>query len=96
MSCICVDIYFPNEFKDSMVDTLLELGFDDFFYFRCSKYASSSMLISAKEQVSARKDYGNFRIFIDDIKYRILQDGIYSRFGDNSHIKIYTARVDSV
>ncbi|PAF53189.1 hypothetical protein BKH42_07260 [Helicobacter sp. 13S00482-2] len=61
-----IEIYISEQHKDTLVDLFLEDGFDDFYYFSCYQYAASSMLLSEKEQVSGRKDYGIFRIFIQD------------------------------
>lgn len=59
-----LDIYFTMENKDLLVDFLLEKGYDDFYFFTCSRYSAESFLISAQEQVSARRAFGLFRIFI--------------------------------
>ena len=40
---LAVDIYFKDTLKDSIVDMLLEDGYDDFFYIHCSKYASNNV-----------------------------------------------------
>ncbi|OOQ34124.1 hypothetical protein B0X53_07305 [Helicobacter pylori] len=32
----------------------------------CYKYAASSLLLSQKEQVSGRKDYAKFKLFLSD------------------------------
>lgn len=61
-----IEVYVDEQYKDGLVDMLLEDGFDDFYYFSCHKYAAISMLLSEKEQVSGRKDFGVFRLFLDD------------------------------
>lgn len=61
-----IEIYVDEQYKDGLVDMLLEDGFDDFYYFPCHKYAATSMLLSEKEQVSGRKDFGVFRLFLDE------------------------------
>lgn len=60
-----IEIYADEQYKDGLVDMLLEDGFDDFYYFSCHKYGATSMLLSEKEQVSGRKDFGLFRLFLD-------------------------------
>ncbi len=37
-----------------------------FFYVECYKYAASSLLLSQKEQVSGRKDYAKFKLFLSE------------------------------
>lgn len=61
-----VEIYADEQYKDGLVDMLLEDGFNDFYYFSCHQYAAISMLLSEKEQVSGRKDFGVFRLFLDE------------------------------
>ena len=90
-----IDIYFKNELKDSIVDMLLEDGYDDFFYIYCEKYASSSLLKSAAEQVSGRQEYGLFRIFLDDEKSaHFVIDKILKTFNE-ADIRIYTYSITS-
>ncbi|PAF51959.1 DUF3240 family protein [Helicobacter sp. 13S00477-4] len=78
---ILLEIYSDVKLKDSIVDMLLEEGFDDFYYLDCNKYAATSLLLSEKEQVSGRKDYGLFRIFTQEEIGRALGKKIYSHFG---------------
>ncbi|MDO7253291.1 DUF3240 family protein [Helicobacter cappadocius] len=69
-----IEVYIDEQYKDNLVDLLLEDGFDDFYYFSCHKYAATSMLLSEKEQVSGRKDYGVFRLFVqEDISILLIQ-----------------------
>lgn len=89
---LAVDIYFKDTLKDSIVDMLLEDGYNDFFYIHCSKYASSSLLQSASEQVSGRQEYGLFRMFLDEDKTRFITNKLFQAFGkENMRIYIYKA-----
>lgn len=85
---IMLEIYFKFNLKDSIVDMLLEDGFDDFFYHRCSKYASSSMLQSSREQVSGRQDYGLFKIALNEDNAKFLANKLLQAFGTDD-IKIF-------
>lgn len=63
---MCVfEIYADIRLKDAIVDMLLERRLNDFFYFVCDKYASRTLLQTSREQVSGRKEYGVFRLFVD-------------------------------
>lgn len=84
-----LDIYAKATLKDSIVDMLLEDGYDDFFYIECAKYASSSLLQSAAEQVSGRQQYGLFRMFIDEQKSQFITNKLLQAFGKND-MRIYT------
>lgn len=95
MQMICVDIYFKATLKDSIVDMLLEDGYDDFFYIHCAKYASSSLLQSASEQVSGRQEYGLFRIFIDEQKAHFIAHKLLQAFGKDD-MRIYTNTIGSI
>lgn len=85
---IVLEIYFRFNLKDSIVDILLDDGFDDFFYHRCSKYASSSMLHSSMEQVSGRQDYGMFKISLSEDNAKFLANKLLQAFGTDD-IKIF-------
>lgn len=74
-----LELYADESLKDSIVDTLFEDGYNDFYYFSCQKYAVASLLLSDKEQVSGRKDYGFFRIYNQEGKK--LADKLYEKFG---------------
>ncbi|PAF47700.1 hypothetical protein BKH41_07375 [Helicobacter sp. 12S02232-10] len=76
-----LEIYADTKLKDGIVDRLLEDGFDDFYYFECYKYAATSLLLSEKEQVSGRKDYGLFKMFVADAVGLSLAERIYELFG---------------
>ena len=90
MQELSIDIYFKDTLKDSIVDMLLEDGYDDFFYIHCSKYASSSLLQSATEQVSGRQEYGLFRMFLDEEKAQFIVNKLLQAFGKDD-MRIYTA-----
>lgn len=89
MQELSIDIYFKDTLKDSIVDMLLEDGYDDFFYIHCSKYASSSLLQSAAEQVSGRQEYGLFKMFLDEEKAHFIINKLLQAFG-TEHMRIYT------
>lgn len=89
MQELSIDIYFKDTLKDSIVDMLLEDGYDDFFYIHCSKYASSSLLQSAAEQVSGRQEYGLFKMFLDEDKAHFIINKLLQAFG-TEHMRIYT------
>lgn len=87
-----LDIYFAMESKDLLVDFLLEKGYDDFYFFTCSRYSAGSFLISPQEQVSARRAFGLFRIFILANDGETLAQSIKESIRDK-HIKIYMHEV---
>lgn len=63
---LALEIYIDICLKDALIDYLFEKGFDDFFYVECYKYAAYSLLLSQKEQVSGRKDYAKFKLFLSE------------------------------
>lgn len=83
-----VDIYAKATLKDSIVDMLLEDGYEDFFYFYCAKYAAHSLLQSAAEQVSGRQEYGLLRMFINKQDAQFIANKLYQAFG-KVDVKIY-------
>lgn len=83
------DIYFEMGTKDPLVDLLLASGYDDFYFFPCSRYSSSAFLVSIEEQVSARREFGLFRLFLEASKAESLAVKIKSEFRDNS-IRLFT------
>ena len=94
MQELSVDIYFKATLKDSIVDMLLEDGYDDFFYIPCAKYASSSLLQSASEQVSGRQEYGLFRMFLEQEKAEFVINKLFQAFGkENVRICTYTTTI---
>ena len=63
---MCVlEIYAETRLKDDIIDILLERRLNDFFYFVCDKYAARTLLQTTREQVSGRKEYGVFKLFVD-------------------------------
>ena len=84
---IMLEIYFKDNLKDSIVDMLLEDGFDDFYYHQASKYASTLMLQSPQEQV--------FKIYLYEDRAKFLANKLLQAFGTNdmrifkSHLEIY-------
>ncbi|PAF41777.1 DUF3240 family protein [Helicobacter sp. 11S02596-1] len=85
---VLLEIYADAKLKDGIIDKLFEDGFDDFYYFECYKYAASSLLLSEKEQVSGRKDYGVFKIFVPSDVAKNVAEMIYGLFGKND-IRIF-------
>lgn len=83
-----MDIYFEIANKDTLVDLLLEEGYDDFYFFPCKRYSAGAFLISAEEQVSARRDFGLFRIFLHETEAIVLSAAIKRELKDKT-IKIF-------
>lgn len=83
-----LDIYFEMGVKDALVDFLLARGYDDFYFFPCSRYSAGAFLISAEEQVSARREFGLFRLFLDPREADMLASDIKSTLRDKS-VKIF-------
>ena len=80
-------IYFRDDYKDTIVDCLLEDEFDIFYYFPCKQYNTKS-LQSTKERVTGRIDYGKIEIIVnDDNKDRIINK-LYAMFG-KEYLKIF-------
>lgn len=71
-----LDIYFEMGIKDALVDFLLAQGYDDFYFFRCNRYSAGAFLVSAEEQVSARREFGLFRLILEPSKAKNLADSI--------------------
>lgn len=86
---LSIDVYFKATLKDAIVDMLLEDEYDDFFHIECSKYASSSLLESAAEQVSGRQEYGLFRMFLEGERAEFVINKLYQAFG-KTDVRIYT------
>lgn len=84
-----MDIYFEINYKDTLVDFLLSQGYNDFYFFSCNRYGAGAFLKSAHEQVSARADFGVFKLFLDQETILALSSSIkQSLHGKN--IKMYT------
>lgn len=90
-----MEIYFEMGNKDALVDLLLARGYDDFYFFQCSRYGAGSFLISAQEQVSARRKFGMFRLFIQSEAIEVLSSAIKSEIKDDT-IKMVTYEVNEV
>ncbi|AFI06336.1 DUF3240 family protein [Helicobacter cetorum] len=85
-----LEIYIDLRLKDALIDYLFEKGFDDFFYMECYKYATSSLLLSEKEQVSGRKDYAKFKLFLSDEMTLALSQALRNQFAS---IKLFYSQV---
>ena len=92
MSMTSMDIYFEVANKDILVDLLLEEGYDDFYFFPCKRYSAGAFLISAEEQVSARRDFGLFRLFLHETEALVLSAAIKRELKDKT-IKIFMTGV---
>jgi len=88
MSLNKIDIYFEIANKDTLVDLLLEEGYDDFYFFPCKRYGAGAFLTSAQEQVSARRDFGLFRLFMQKSEAIVLAAAIKEELKDKT-IKIF-------
>ncbi|MDD2829621.1 MAG: DUF3240 family protein [Sulfuricurvum sp.] len=92
MSITSMDIYFEVANKDILVDLLLEEGYDDFYFFPSKRYSAGAFLISAEEQVSARRDFGLFRLFLHETEAIVLSAAIKRELKDKT-IKIFMTGV---
>jgi hypothetical protein len=90
-----IDIYFDMSVKDILVDFLLSNGHDDFYFFVCSKYSTNSFLTSVKEQVTGRKEYGLFRLFLEEKAAHLLSDKIKTELNEKS-IKIFSYETSEI
>ncbi len=88
MSLSSMDIYFEIANKDTLVDLLLEEGYDDFYFFPCKRYSATALLRSDEEQVSARRDFGLFRLFMHETEALVLSAAIKRELKDKT-IKIF-------
>lgn len=93
MSLKGMEIYFEMGHKDTLVDFLLGEGYDDFYFFPCNHYGAGAFLISAQEQVSARREFGMFRLFLSGDTVAPLSAAIRSALKDDT-IKIVTYEVN--
>ncbi|MDP3120452.1 MAG: DUF3240 family protein [Sulfuricurvum sp.] len=84
-----MDIYFEINHKDSLVDFLLSQGYNDFYFFSCNRYGAGAFLKSAQEQVSARADFGVFKLFLDQENILALSSSIKQKL-HGKNIKMYT------
>ncbi len=92
MSLSSMDIYFEIANKDTLVDLLLEEGYDDFYFFPCKRYSAGAFLVSTEEQVSARRDFGLFRLFMHETEALVLSCAIKRELKDKT-IKIFMSGV---
>jgi hypothetical protein len=95
MSLKGMDIYFEMENKDILVDFLLANGYDDFYFFPCSRYGAGEFLISAQEQVSARREFGLFRLFVKSEKTLALSSAIRHELKEKA-LKLFTYEVNEI
>ncbi|MCL4432924.1 MAG: DUF3240 family protein [Epsilonproteobacteria bacterium] len=84
-----MDIYFEINHKDTLVDFLLSQGYNDFYFFFCNRYGAEAFLKSAHEQVSARADFGVFKLFLDQENVLALSSSIKQKL-HGKKIKMYT------
>ncbi len=92
MSLNRMDIYFEIAHKDTLVDLLLEEGYDDFYFSPCKRYGAGAFLVSTEEQVSARRDFGLFRLFMQNAEAIVLASAIKKELKDKM-IKIFIDEV---
>ncbi|MDO9207189.1 MAG: DUF3240 family protein [Sulfuricurvum sp.] len=92
MSLNGMNIYFEIANKDTLVDLLLEEGYDDFYFFPCKRYGAGAFLISTEEQVSARRDFGLFRLYMQQAEAIALACAIKKELKDKT-IKIFIDEV---
>lgn len=95
MSLKGLDIYCEMENKDLLVDFLLAKGYDDFYFFPCSRYGAGAFLISAEEQVSARREFGLFRLFIREEEMLTLSSALKNELKGKT-LKIFTYGVSEI
>ncbi|MBB1094583.1 DUF3240 family protein [Rhodopseudomonas palustris] len=95
MSLNGMDIYFEISNKDILVDFLLAEGYNDFYYFPCKRYGAGAFLVSAQEQVSARAEFGLFRLFLEHENAIILAESIKNQLIGKT-IRMYTYGVSEL
>lgn len=88
MSLRRMDIYCAISHKDALVDLLLEKGYDDFYFFPCNRYGAGILLTSLKEQVSARRDFAMFRLYLDVSEAPLLSENVKQTLKDPT-VKIF-------
>lgn len=87
-----MDIYFEIINKDILVDLFLEEGYDDFYFFPCKRYGAGAFLTNIQEQVSARRDFGLFRLFLHESEALVLAAAIKRELKEKT-IKIFLHEV---
>ncbi|CRF41508.1 DUF3240 family protein [Helicobacter ailurogastricus] len=75
---VLVEIYADLAIKDMIVDHLFAHGHEDFYFGECFEYATSTLLKSEKEQVSGRKDYGLFKLYLEEERAQVLAKQIHA------------------
>lgn len=90
-----LDIYFEMGIKDTLVDFLLAQGYDDFYFFRCNRYSAGAFLVSAEEQVSARRDFGLFRLFLEPSKAQNLATSLKTEL-KGKNIRLLTHDIEEL
>ncbi len=88
MSLNRMDIYFEIANKDTLVDLLLEEGYDDFYFLPCKRYSAGAFLMHIEEQVSARREFGLFHLFLQSAEAIVLAQAIKEELKDKT-IKIF-------
>lgn len=95
MSLNGLDIYFEMGNKDTLVDLLLAEGYNDFYFFNCNRYTAGAFLISVEEQVSARREFGLFRLFLMEEELGLLSAKIKDEIKDKT-IRMFTREVNEI
>ena len=87
-------IYFKDNYKDMIVDCLLNDEFDDFYYFQCKQY-STKMLKSTKERVTGRIDYGKIEVRVNSNNQEKIINKLFAMIG-REHLKIFTRLIGDI
>ena len=87
-----MDIYFDIANKNTLVDLLLEEGYDDFYFFPCKRYSAGAFLMRIEEQVSARREFGLFHLFLQPSEAIVLAQAIKEELKDKT-IKIFVNEI---
>lgn len=95
MSLKGLDIYFEMGIKDALIDFLLAEGYDDFYFFKCSRYGEGAFLISVEEQVSARREFGLFRLFLMEEELISISTKIKQELKDKT-IRMFAHEVNEI
>lgn len=80
-------VYFRDDYKDIIVDCLLEDELDVFYYFPCKQY-STTLLQSAKEKVTGRIDFGKIEVIVNDENKDRIVNKLYAMFG-KKYLKMF-------
>jgi len=87
-----LNIYFEMGIKDTLVDLLLAQEHDDFYFSPCKRYGAGAFLVSAEEQVSARREFGLFQLFLTEEELITLSTQIKEKLKDKT-IRLFTSDV---